>query len=183
MKMVPVVFTAQETRLPDGELVHVMVPLARYAKVARRQFVLGEEYPLVVLETRSRASHSQYFAALADAFDNLPETIAARWPTAEHLRKWALIETGWCDEREVEFGSPLYAKRAALLLHQEFDEHARIYQPNNGTKLIIRRAKSQSAAAMAKAEFEASKRAVLELVEDMIGLERGKLKKNARRSA
>lgn len=184
MRMLPVVFDFVEVHLRDsGEVVMAMVPQERYRKVAARQFVSGESYPLVVLEARSRASHNQYFAALQDGFDSLPENISARWPTAEHYRKWALIETGWFDEKEIDFGSSLYAKRAAILLHDEFDEYARIFQPNNGTKLIIRRAKSQSASAMSKEPFERSKRDVLDLLESMIAVKRGTLKKQAGRSA
>lgn len=184
MRTVPIVMNWREVDVIDADGVatrtKAMVPNVRYAKVAAKQFADGEEYPLVVLEARSRASHNQFFAALQDGFDNLPESIAARWPTVEHFRKWALIECGWFDEKEIDFGSALYAKRAAILLHDEFDEYARIFQPNDGPKLIVRRAKSQSASAMSKEPFEKSKRDVLDLVESMIGVERGDLKKQAR---
>lgn len=183
MRMVPVVFVWKEVDVidADGAVARskAMVPLARYHNIVERQFHVNEEYPLAVVEARSRASHNQFFAAVSEGFSNLPENIAARWPTSEHFRKWALIETGWFDEREIDFGSPLYAKRAALLLHDEFDEYARIFQPKNGTKLIIRRAKSQSAAAMAKEPFEKSKRDVLDILESMLKVEQGSLMKNA----
>lgn len=182
-RIVPVVFDWREVDIidVDGEMtrVKVMVPQIRYAKTAERQFALNEPYPLVVLEARSRASHGHYFAALNEGFENLPEGISSRWPTAEHFRRWALIECGWFTEKEIDFGTSQYAKRAAILLHDEFDEFARIFQPNNGPKLIVRRAKSQSAAAMAKDAFEASKKDVLDLLASMVGVDTETLKKQA----
>lgn len=182
MRMVPVVFKWKEVQLADGELAFVMRPHPRYVKTAVRQFHPDEEYPLVVVEARSRASHNHYFAALNEGFKNLPENIQARWATSEHFRKWALVQTGWFIENEKDFGSSLYAKRAGLLL-REFDEYVRMFQPNNGSKLIIRRAKSQSAAAMGKDAFEKSKRDVLDLLESMIKVERGTLMQQAGRAA
>lgn len=181
--MRPVVFDWREVDVidADGEMTRtkVMVPQRRYGNVAATQYELGEEYPLVVLEARSRASHSHYFAVLAEGFKNLPENISARWLTSEHYRKWALIECGWFTEKEIDFGSSSYAKRAAILLHDEFDEFARIFQPNNGSKLIVRRAKSQSAAAMGKDAFQKSKTDVLDLLASMVGVDTETLKRQA----
>jgi hypothetical protein len=157
-----------------------MVPLPRYDNIAKRQWHAGEEYTLVPLEARSRPSHNYYFAALDDAFENLPERIAARWPTAEHMRKWCLVETGWFDESEINCASPQHAIQAATLI-RSFDEYARISL--HGSKVIIRRAKSQSAAAMTKEPFEASKRDVLDLVASFIGTTTSELRKHAGRSA
>lgn len=179
-KIHPVVFTWRNVDIADSEGVvtekKAMVPLARYANTAARQYHEGEEYPLVIMETRSRASHSQFFAALNDGFQNLPEKIAARWPTAEHLRKWLLIETNWFNEAEIDCASPKHATQTAVLV-RSFDEYARISV--HGAKVIIRRAKSQSAAAMGKQQFEASKKDVLDLLESFIGVRPGSLKKEA----
>lgn len=49
--------------------------------------------------------------------------------------------------------------------------------------MTIKTAKSQSAAAMAKQPFEESKRAVLDLIETMIGVKSGTLNKEAGKSA
>lgn len=184
MKIVPVIFVWQEVEVvnPDsGEVERrkAMVPQPRFGNVCGRQFHDGEEYPLVPLEARSRKSHSHYFAALHEGFMNLPEKIAARWPSEEHLRKWLLIETGWCDEHEFDMGSESNAKKLGKFLRME-DEYARI--SIHGTMAIIRRAKSQSAAAMGKQPFEESKKAVLELLEHLTSVGRGALMKNAGRS-
>jgi hypothetical protein len=181
MRMVPVVFRWTWAALPDsGELKLVMMPETRYEKVARRQFHENEDYPLVVLEARSRASHNQYFAAIDDAWHNLPESIAARWPSAEHLRKWALIETGWFDEKDFDCDTPSHARNLATFI-RSVDEYARIHL--SGKKVIVRTAKSQSAASMAKEPFEKSKRDVLDLLATMTGTTRATLKKEAGRSA
>lgn len=186
MRILPVVFNYREVQDREtGEIITAMVPQSRYAKVAKRQYVLGEEYPLVPLEARSRASHSAYFAQINEAFDNLPESIAARWPSAEHLRKWLLVETGWFEEKEYDFDTERDALRLANFIRTE-DEYARIFKTQVGPKkwkVIVRRAKSQSAASMAKQAFEDSKKAVLDALEHEIGLARGQLKKHAGRSA
>ena len=195
--MVPVVFTWTEAEIIDGDGVatrrKVMLPLARYAKVADRQFHDSEEYPLVVLETRSRSSHSHFFAALKDGFDNLPENLSVirerlgiktvprdGWLNPEHLRKWCLCETGSCEPLEVDFDDQKDAMRLARF-YRARDEYCQIMI--RGSHVTIRVAKSQSAAAMAKQPFEDSKKAVLELIESMTGLRKGALMKNAGRAA
>lgn len=181
--MRPVVFSWKEIDVVDEhgsiERARFMIPIPRYRSLASSQFELNSEYPLVILEARSRASHNFYFAVLSEGFKNLPESISSRWDTVEHFRRWALIECGWFTEKEIDFGTSQYAKRAAILLHDEFDEFARIFQPNNGPKLIVRRAKSQSAAAMAKDAFESSKKDVLDLLASMVGVDTETLKKQA----
>jgi hypothetical protein len=183
-KIHPVVFTWRDVEIADSQGVvtgtKAMVPLARYVNAAARQYHEGEEYPLVMLETRSRASHNQYFAELNEGFLNLPENISARWPTAEHLRKWLLIETGWFNESEIDCASPKHAQQTAGLI-RSFDEYARISV--HGSKVIIRRAKSQSLNAMGKSDFEASKKDVRDLLESFIGIRPGSLKKEAGRAS
>lgn len=188
MKMVPVVFVWREVHLVDADGVittrRMMDPLLRYDNVAGRQFSDGEEYPLVVLEARTRASHNHYFATVGEAFQNVPEALAARWPTVDHMRKWVLIETGWFDEKEFDCPDEHFAKRLALFIRTE-DSFARIsiHRLENGTfKVIVRRAKSQSAASMPKQEFEDSKRDVLDYLASMIDVKASDLKKQAGRS-
>ena len=159
---------------------HAMVPLPRYGNVCKRQYEEGCEYPMVPLEARSRASHNAYFAQVHDAFQNIPESIAARWPTEEHLRKWSLVETGWFNESEIDCADEKAARQTAVLM-RSFDDYARISV--HGSKVIIRRAKSQAVPAMAKEEFEASKKSVLDLLEHMTGVPRGTFKREAGRHA
>ena len=170
-----------------------MVPLRRYANLAGKQYHAEEEYPLLPLEPRSRASHSQFFAALNDGFNNLPENlkpVAERlgiktippdgFVDSEHYRKWSLCETGHCDVLEFDFNSAKDANAVARLYRRK-DTYCQILV--RGAHVTIKEAKSQAAAAMGKEAFEASKRAVLDLLESMIGVARGELKKQAGRSA
>lgn len=185
-KIVPVAFVWQELQVVDpesGEIrrVEAMVPQSRYGKVCKRQFVSGEEYPLAILEARSRASHNGFFAQVGEGYKNLPEKIAARWREVDHFRKWCLIETGWYDEQEYNFDTErdadLFAKRFAAFCRAH-ETYVRIFP--SGKKVIVRSAKSQSAHAMDKETFERSKRDVLDEIGHLVGVSRAELKKAAR---
>lgn len=190
MKPVPVVFRLQAVDITDpdsGEVrrINAMVPLPRFGNVVARQFAEGEDYTLVIHEDRSMASHGHYFASLKDGFDNLPENIAARFPSVDHLRSWCLIQCGWFDEKEIECETERQAKMLAKFIRTERD-FARISVHGNkeiGWKVIVRVAKSQSMASMGKDQFEKSKSDVLDLVSSMVGVTTGDLKRNAGRSA
>jgi hypothetical protein len=82
----------------DGE---VMRPARHYLPRCHKQYVVGEAYPMIPHEDRSTNSHNHFFAAVHEAWKNLPEKMTARFPTSEHLRKWALIKAGYADERSI----------------------------------------------------------------------------------
>ena len=157
-----------------------MIPQPRFMPLCNKQYAVGETYPLLPVEERSMASHSQFFAAIHDGWMNIPESMAARWPTETHLRKWCLIESNFFEEKEFEFETVDAAKRFAAF-YRKVDDYARIFPHDK--KVIIRFAKSQSLAAMGKDQFQASKKAVLELIESMIDVEKGTLEKEAGQSA
>lgn len=184
MKAYPVNFTWREVDVVDADgvamRVKAMVPQPKYHNLAARQFTEGEEYTLAQIEERSMASHSQYFAALNDYYENLPETVSARWPSREHFRKWCLVECGFFDEKEFDMASERHAKALGAFIRTE-DEYARIVV--RGTKVIVRRPKSQSLSAMGKEEFQASKQAVLELAAEFVGVAPSKMMKEAGRHA
>lgn len=185
MRTYAVVFKWQQVELiaDDGVATRcwAMVPLPRYDNVCKRQYAEGETYPLEIAEERSMASHKAYFAALNEGFKNLPERYAARFPSVEHLRKWLLIETGWCEEKEFEeCKSPKGAKDLRTYMRTQ-DAYVRIN--NHPTIVVVRKAVSQSMAAMGKKKFEASKRDVLDMLESMIEIPKGTLMREAGRSA
>ncbi len=181
MKPLPIIFVWDENA-------KVMRPLPRYLNLAARQFSHNEEYTLVQQEYRSVKAHRFYFASINEGFANLPENIAARFPTPEHLRKWLLIENGYFDEREFEFegrDAHVMARKLAAFIRTE-DNYARITVHKSGptkSKVIVRRAKSQSESSMQKAEFDESSKAVLDSLSAMIGVKRTELQKEAGRSA
>lgn len=181
----PVAFTWKAVELQDpetGEMVKTgaMVPSARYRKVAERQFGAGGEYILEPVPERNMRLHSRYFATLHEYFQNVPEKMAARWPTEQHFRRWLLIEADWFDEKEFDMISEKHAKGLGTFIRIN-DPYARIMV--RGTKVIVRTAKSQSLKAMGAEDFKQSQKDVLELCEQLVGTPRGVVGKNAGRAA
>lgn len=161
----------------DGE--H-MVPRQGYARRADQEFVIGVTYLLVEAQARSAASHNHYFAALNEAWQNLPSEEVARFPTVEHLRKYALIRTGFRDERSIACASKAEAERVAAFM-RPMDDYALVTFTE--AMVIVWTAKSQSTRAMGKAEFQDSKQKVLDYVAGMIGVSSEHLSANAQRAA
>lgn len=183
-RYLPTVFYWREVSIVDDDGVisrrHVMDPLPRYANVCKRQWVDGQEYPLVPLEARSRASHSHYFCVLHEGFNQLPEDIAVRYPSCEHMRKHLLILEGYCDQKHFVCDSPEHARDLAVYIRSVLD-YALITLKGNVVQVF--EAKSQSASAMGAAEFNESKRKVLDRLASMINVSRSTLEKEAGKSA
>lgn len=137
------------------------------SRAAARQFVVGEVYHLEHREDRSARSHAHYFAAVNEAWQNLPDALAERFPTAEHLRKYALIHTGYRDERSVVCSSAAEARRLATFI-RPMDDFAVVSV--SGAALVVWTAKSQSTTAMGKMPFQQSKNAVLSFLASLIGV-------------
>jgi len=154
------------TPLPFTWNGEAMVIRPGFQKRADEAFCIGEGYTLAVVEDRSAASHRHYFAAVNEAWANLPEHLAERWPSAEHLRKAALIRTGYRDERSFACSSRAEAIRMAAFL-KPIDDFAMVAL--SGTTVLVLTAKSQSVRAMGKAVFQESKDAVLNALAEMIG--------------
>jgi hypothetical protein len=161
----------------DGD---VMRPLPRFAKACDEQFVVHERYKMEVVEDASAATRGHYFASLNEAWRNLPESIAAEYPSPEALRKRALIQAGYYDEEIIDCENNEAALRVAAALRGR-EEFAITFV--RGQFAIIRTAKSQSPRAMDKATFQASKQAVLEVVSSLIETTTKQLSDNAGRAA
>jgi hypothetical protein len=180
-KLYPAAFIWKEiTDAQTGEVIHAMVPRPHFRKQCDIQFVLDEGYVLDIHDDISTASRGHYFAALKDAWMNIHENDAARFPTAEHLRKYALCHTGWADERTVVCDSEPEAKRLAITI-RAFDGYAVIARKDNIVQIWT--ARSQSARSMTKEEFQKSKTDVLDYITDLIGVKRSELEKQAGKTA
>lgn len=156
----------------DGE---VMRPVGHvWAKRADKEFVIGEAYTLDQHFERSTASHRQYFAAVNEAWKNLPEALAADFPSMEHLRHYALIKAGFCDSNTLVCSSKAEAIRVAAFIRPN-DEYSIVTVSGLTVTRFV--AKSQSYRAMPGGEFERSKEAVLGIVSAMIGTTPAELKK------
>lgn len=157
-----------------------MVPVPSSLNNARRQFAPGGMYRLDVYRERSPASHSHYFAAVHEGWANLPEHMVERFPTSEHLRKWCLIKSGYHDSRSIVAATKAEAQRIAFFVKPS-DEFAVVTVTD--ALVTVYTARSQSRKAMAGPEFQKSKDDVLAIIEQMTGVERGDLKRNAGKAA
>jgi hypothetical protein len=153
----------------DGE---AMTPV--HPKLADKEYVVGERYMLAPFEQRSTASHNHEFAWLHEAWMNLPEQYAEQFPSAEHLRKYALIRAGYSDSQSMPCGSKAEALRVAAFI-RPMDEFSIVTV--NGTVVNRFTAKSQSRRAMGGKEFQESKTKIMDVVAQMIGVEPEQLAK------
>jgi len=151
-------------------------PLQRFHNVLAAEFGDGEVVTLERREERSGPSHNHYFASVNEAWKNLPEHMAERWPTADHLRKWALIKAGYRDERSIVCASKAEASRVAAFI-RPMDEYAVVTVRE--AVVTAYTAKSQSMKAMGKQDFQASKDAVLGIVSELLGVTPDQLRKAA----
>lgn len=119
-------------------------------------------------EARSKKSHDHYFVLVEEAWANLPEYEADRYPTSEHLRKAALIRAGYRDERSIVCASKAEAERVAAFI-KPIDDYA-IVIPREAV-VTVYTAQSQSKKAMGAKAFQESKEAVLGVLAQMIGVE------------
>lgn len=148
----------------DGD---AFAPLPRFAKAADREYVVGEVYHIVPVEERSMASHRQYFAAIREGWENLPEHYGERFQSPEALRKYALIKVGFCDSRSIVCASKAEAERIAAFI-RPMDPFAIVVI--DGATVTIYTAQSQSQKAMGRAKFQDSKTKVLDFIASMIGV-------------
>lgn len=138
----------------DGE---AMIPLR--SRAADRLYVIGQDYMLADQPERSSASHRQYFVTVNEGWKTLPENLADQWATPDHLRKALLIDAGFYREQIIDCGTNAAALRVAAFARSK-DEFARVVV--RGPLVVERTPKSQNYRAMDKAEFQASKSAVLD---------------------
>lgn len=162
----------------DGDA--MVPPNAYWKKRADERFVVGQHYRMVEHHDRSEASHRHYFAALHEAWSNLPPHYAERFPSSEHLRKWALVKAGYRDEAVIVTATPEEAMRLAATTRR-LDGYAVILVDD--AVVTIYTAESQSMRAMGKQRFEESKQAVLGIVADLIGASVDELSRNAEQAA
>jgi hypothetical protein len=161
----------------DGEAFR---PLPAFARLAVERYGVGEVVAMAPAEDRSSATHRHYFACVREAWVNLPELYAPQFPTEAHLRKFALIRAGYHNARSIVCASKAEARRIAAFVRPIDD-----YSIVTVDEMVVTHltAKSQSNDEMNKAEFQASKAAVLGILADMIGVDPAMLAQAGHRSA
>jgi hypothetical protein len=159
----------------DGEALRPLHP-----RRADQNLVIGQAYTLVEHQERSRKNHDHYFAVVHGAWLNLPDDLAARWPSEDHLRRFALIRAGFCTQREIVCASRAEALRWATEMSRA-SEFAVVEA--TGPVVTIYEAKSQSMRAMGKAMFDESKAKTLDVLAEIIGTDPTTLRTQAARAA
>jgi hypothetical protein len=133
-------------------------------ELAAQQFHIDGRYLLEAHHERSYQRHKAFFAAVHEAWTNLA---AAEFPTPEHLRKFALIRTGWRDERVMVCASPEAAERLATFC-RPFDSYAVMLA--DGPILRVWTAQSQSYRGMGRDRFNKSMEDVLNYCAGLISV-------------
>lgn len=151
------------TKRPGG-----FAPTPRFRAMVDDQFANDVVYWLTVEPQRSEKSHGHEFAWLTEAWKTLPDELTAEYPTSEHLRKRALIQTGWRTTQDYVCGSRAEAARWAANLRRELDEYAVVLVSAGVVR--VHRAVSQAKAAMGAADFQKSKQDILEWVAATLGV-------------
>lgn len=154
-----------------------MVPLDRFLRLAEQSFERGRAYKLMVAEEASSQSRRHYFACIREAWENLPEALALQYASPEHLRKRALILTGFCNEQVWSVPTNAEAVRTMRVLRQA-DEFAVVVVRGNSLRLLT--AKSQANGKMSRREFAQSKTAVLDYLAKLIDTTPEQLKEAGR---
>lgn len=157
----------------DGEFRPVSGYWARRADLA---YVVGETYQLVEHNDRSANSHRHYFACLNEAWSNLGDEHLEQYPTAEHLRKKALIWKGYRDERSIVCSTNAEAQRIAAFV-KPMDDYAIVTVKDAVVRVWT--AKSQQMKAMGNRDFQQSKSDVLDFVAGLLGVDADELGKAA----
>jgi hypothetical protein len=140
-------------------------------KDADKRFVIGRRYWLDEVSERSWLSHQQQFAWIAEAWNNLPHNMAEMFPSPEHLRKAALIATGWHREVVIDAGNRAAAARVAAYARGE-DEFARVVV--RGSTVVVQKARSQRMHGldrMDRAEFQKAKGDILGWIAELLDVE------------
>ncbi len=150
-----------------------------FVRKADMLYGAGEYVTMAPVEERSPAGHRAFFATVNEIFKSLPEHLVAEHPTADALRKHALIATGWRDQETHVCGSKAEALRTSGLIKRYVPSDAWPVVSVFGCVVVVLTAKSQAVRAMKREDFEASSQDVLRYLSAIIGVEVGTLPKDA----
>jgi len=145
-------------------------------RLAQENLEHGKAYYLKEDVWRSDKSHRHYHACIRELWKNLPDTLAAKYPSDTHLRKHALIVMGYYNERQFACESRLQAHKLVEFLKSH--DETRLFSLNDNI-VIERSAKSQKVRSMDKDEFQKSKNDVIEYLCQLTGVDPEELKRHA----
>ncbi|WP_316227862.1 hypothetical protein [Bradyrhizobium sp. SZCCHNR3015] len=159
----------------------VLVPKQRW--LFDKLFPADGDYIIEPFEPRSTKSQNHYHAAVNEAWKNLPEDLANQHPDAEHLRKWALIKTGWCIKQNVVCESVDQAIAFAAVAGKLNESAVIVVQGKVVTIATARTQKTTGPGCMNREEFQKSKQDVLEYVASLIGVDASALSSHVSNSS
>ncbi|WJR66996.1 hypothetical protein QTA58_22870 [Neorhizobium sp. CSC1952] len=139
-----------------------------WARKCDERFIVGETYTLDEVYVRSSATHAHYFATLHDLWQSLPEHLSEQFPTEEHLRKYALIRTGFHTMTQHACKSAAEAGRLAAAI-RPYDTYQLVTVKDS--IVTVYHAMSQDYRSMDKKKFQDSKEKVLDWCSALIGAE------------
>ena len=140
----------------------------------------GQTYRLEENRHRSHRSHQHFFAALNEAYENLNER-GVFFPSAEHLRKWCLTFTPFCNVNEHQAATETEAIRVAMSWHKGLYSRVEISADGLTVRQFIPH--SQAYSAMSHAKFQKSKDAVFIVLAQQLGCSVEALEEAGRRAA
>lgn len=165
----PFVWTGEAFAPPPG-----------FARRCDETFVIGQRYILTEVQERSPKSHNQFFAIVNEAFANLREEDAARFPSPTILRKHCLIRAGFCDVQETVCKFKTEANRLAATIQATaamMDDY--VIVTVRGKVVTSYRAKSMDMRSMDRATFQEAKDKCLAILADMLGTDPMSLSRQA----
>lgn len=133
----------------------------------RLDYGQGEIITVEEVQERSLKSHAHYFAELNEMWKSLPEGISENFANIDHMRKWALIKTGYRTETHLT-GFKTNAEATAVAAFIGKLDGFCICEVRDRT-ITVYQAESQSMRAMKKERFQRSKDDVLRVVGELIG--------------
>lgn len=161
-----------------------MRPLAYLKDLFDRTFKPGKRYKLAEFRERSRQTHNHFFAAVQGYWENWPENYERDLPSADILRKHALIRTGHYVQAVMAHQS-IEAATAYVRDFIRYVDYAEgsITSTALGTATVMRIAKTQRKDVMDDAEFQRSKTDVLEFCASVTGIPPEQMKREAKKGA
>ena len=146
-----------------------------HAARADKDYVVGEVYTFDEFQDRSDVSHNHEFAFVAEAWKTIHERYNEQpWAhSPEHLRKYALIKTKFCNTLTYPCGSRAEAERWATNMRR-VDEYSIVMAEGSVVyRFTAMSQKRRGIGALDKATFQRSKQAIMDFLDDLLEVKRG----------
>lgn len=143
---------------------------------AQKHFETGEVYAIEFADPPSDVTKRHFFAVINDSWKNLSNeplpgknwSLADRYPSPEHLRKWAIVKAGYADESMVPCDTDEMADRVVMMARR-LDTYCVISRPEGSN--VVRIWTAQSITKMDRRTFQNCKTLVFGILSDLIGVE------------